>query len=75
MAQRAARARTGTPQPIVDRIAGETIATLKEPEIVRSLAVVGVEVVGAGPADYAKALKSEVARVADAVRIAGIQPQ
>jgi len=68
-------ARTGTPQAIVDKFAAEAIATVKEPEIIRALAITGVEAVGAGPADYAAAVKDEVARVADVVKIAGIQPQ
>jgi tripartite-type tricarboxylate transporter receptor subunit TctC len=68
-------ARSGTPQAIVDKVAAEAVAALKEPEVIRALAVVGVEPVAAGPADYAAALKAEVARVADAVKIAGIKPQ
>jgi tripartite-type tricarboxylate transporter receptor subunit TctC len=68
-------ARRGTPQAIVDRFAAEAIATVREPEIVNALAIAGAEVVGVGPEDYAQAIKGEVARVADTVRIAGIQPQ
>jgi len=68
-------ARAGTPQAIVDKIAAEAIATVQEPDVIRALAVVGVEAVGLGPAAYAKALKDETARVADVVRIAGIKPQ
>jgi tripartite-type tricarboxylate transporter receptor subunit TctC len=68
-------ARAGTPQAIVDRVAAEAITTVKEPDVIRALAVVGVESVGVGPAAYATALKDETARAADVVRIAGIQPQ
>jgi tripartite-type tricarboxylate transporter receptor subunit TctC len=68
-------ARVGTPQAIVDKFAAEAIATVNEPEIVKALAVTGVEAVGGGPEEYAKSLKSEVARVADTVRVAGIHPQ
>jgi tripartite-type tricarboxylate transporter receptor subunit TctC len=68
-------ARTGTPQAIVDKFAAEAVATVNEPEIVKALAVTGVEAVGGGPAEYAKSLKAEVARVVDTVRIAGIHPQ
>jgi tripartite-type tricarboxylate transporter receptor subunit TctC len=67
--------RTGTPQAIVDKVAAEAVATVKEPDVVKALAVVGVEPVAGAPAEYAAALKAEVARVADAVRIAGIKPQ
>jgi tripartite-type tricarboxylate transporter receptor subunit TctC len=68
-------ARTGMPQPIIDKVAAAAVATVKEADIIKQLAVTGVEAIGAGPADYAQALKNEVARVADTVRIAGIQPQ
>jgi tripartite-type tricarboxylate transporter receptor subunit TctC len=68
-------ARAGTPQAVVDKVAAEAIATVQEPDVIRALAVVGVEAVGLGPAAYAKALKDETARVADVVRIAGIKPQ
>ena len=68
-------ARTGTPQAIIDKFSAEAIATVKEPDVVRALAVTGVEAVGGGPDDYAKSLKGEMARVAETVRLAGIQPQ
>jgi tripartite-type tricarboxylate transporter receptor subunit TctC len=68
-------ARAGTPQAIVDKFSAEAVATVKEPEIVKALAVTGVEVAGGGPAEYAASLKAEVARVAETVRIAGIHPQ
>ena len=68
-------ARSGTPPAIVEQVAAEAVATVKEPEVVRALAVVGVEAIGAGPEGYAQALKEETARVADVVRIAGIKPQ
>ena len=67
--------RSGTPQPVVAQIAREAIEVLKEPEIVRALSVVGVEAVGLGPEDYARALKDETARVLNVMRIAGIKPQ
>jgi tripartite-type tricarboxylate transporter receptor subunit TctC len=68
-------ARVGTPQAIVDRFAAEAVATVNEPDIVKALAVTGVEVAGGGPDAYAKSLKDEVARVAETVKAAGIHPQ
>jgi tripartite-type tricarboxylate transporter receptor subunit TctC len=68
-------ARKGTPDAIIQKIAGEAVAIVKEPEMMRQLAVAGIEPVGVGPQDYGQALKAEVARVADVVRIAGIKPQ
>jgi tripartite-type tricarboxylate transporter receptor subunit TctC len=68
-------ARVGTPQAIVDKFSAEAVATVNEPEVVKALAVTGVEVAGGGPDAYAKSLKDEVARVAETVKIAGIHPQ
>ena len=68
-------ARSGTPEAIIRQVAAEAVALVKEPDIIRQFAVAGIEPVGAGPEDYARALKDEVARVADVVKIAGITPQ
>ena len=68
-------ARAGTPQAIVDKLAAEAVATVQEPEVVKALAVTGVEAAGGGPDVYAKSLRDETARVAATVRIAGIHPQ
>jgi tripartite-type tricarboxylate transporter receptor subunit TctC len=68
-------ARTGTPPAVVQKIAAEVAAIAKEPEAIRQLAVVGIEAVGAGPDEFASALKSEAERVAKAVQAAGIKPQ
>jgi tripartite-type tricarboxylate transporter receptor subunit TctC len=68
-------ARTGTPQAIVDKFSAEAVATVQEPDIIKALAVTGVEAAGGGPEVYAKSLKEEVARVAETVKLAGIHPQ
>ena len=68
-------ARAGTPPAIVDKFAAEAVATVQEPEVVKALAVTGVEAAGGGPETYAASLKAEMARVAETVKIAGIHPQ
>jgi tripartite-type tricarboxylate transporter receptor subunit TctC len=68
-------ARVGTPQPIIDKFAAEAVATVNEPDIIKALAVTGVEVAGGGPDAHAKSIKDEIARVAETVKAAGIQPQ
>ena len=65
--------RVGLPRTIVQKIAAEAIAVLKEPETVKALAVVGVEPVGGGPEDFARALQGEIERVAKVVQAAGIK--
>jgi tripartite-type tricarboxylate transporter receptor subunit TctC len=68
-------ARVGTPQAIVDKFSAEAVATVNEPDIIKALAVTGVEVAGGGPDAYVKSIKDEVARVAETVKAAGIHPQ
>jgi tripartite-type tricarboxylate transporter receptor subunit TctC len=68
-------ARSGTPEAIIRQIAAEAVAVVKEPDMIRQFAVAGIEPVGVGPDEYGRALKDEVARVVDVVRVAGITPQ
>ena len=68
-------ARAGTPAAITTKIANEAIAIVKEPDSVRQLAVVGVEPVGGGPEEFARALKGEIERVAKVPAAAGFRPQ
>jgi tripartite-type tricarboxylate transporter receptor subunit TctC len=68
-------ARTGTPVPILKRIATEAIAVASNAGVVERLAVIGVEAAGAGPEEFGHALKSESARAATAVTAAGLKPQ
>jgi tripartite-type tricarboxylate transporter receptor subunit TctC len=69
-------ARTGTPREIVQRIATEVAAIVKEPEVVAAFDKVGAEPpAGSSADDFARALKDEAERVAKAVAAAGIKPQ
>jgi len=68
-------ARTGTPRQIVQRIAGEVAAIMKEPEVVAALDKIGAEPASGGTDDLARAMKDEQERVAKAVAAAGIKPQ
>jgi tripartite-type tricarboxylate transporter receptor subunit TctC len=66
-------ARSGLPAPVVDKIVSEALETLKEPEIVRQLAVVGVEAAGAAPAGFAASLEAEGKRMSTAADAAGLK--
>jgi tripartite-type tricarboxylate transporter receptor subunit TctC len=68
-------ARAGTPDSVVQKIAGEVIALAKEPEIVKALATAGIDAAGQGPQEYRAALKRESERVAATVKAAGLKPQ
>ena len=66
-------ARAGTPPAMIDKIAAEATAIVKEPDIVKALAVVGVEPTGGGPQEFGRALQGEIERVAKVVKTAGIK--
>src|SRR5262245_21235055 len=66
-------ARAGMPAAIIQKIAAEATAIVKEPEIVKQLAVVGAEPTGGGPEVFDRALKGEIERVAKVVKAAGIK--
>ena len=63
----------GTPKGIVDRIAAEVVAVTKSPETQKQLAGSGIEAVGGGSDEYAKAIADENARMAKAIEAAGIK--
>ena len=68
-------ARTGTPPAIMQKIASEVAAIVKEPEIVKQFATAGIEPLGGGPTEYLAHLKGEDERVAKTVKAAGMTPQ
>jgi len=53
----------------------EAVAIVQEADAARQLAVVGVEPLGGCPENFARALNGEIERVAEAVEIAGLNPQ
>ena len=65
----------GTPRDAIEKLAGASAAVSKDPEVIKKLAVAGIEAVGAGPEDYARAIKGEAERVTKAVQTAGIKPE
>ena len=65
----------GTPTAIVQRIAAEVAAIAKQPDAIQAMAVAGIEPVGAGPDDYAKAIANENERLAKAIAAANLKPE
>jgi tripartite-type tricarboxylate transporter receptor subunit TctC len=65
----------GTPKGIMDRIAAEVVAVTRNPDTQKQLAGSGIEAVGGGPDEYAKAIADENARMAKAIEAAGIKPE
>ncbi|MCC6889600.1 MAG: tripartite tricarboxylate transporter substrate binding protein [Hyphomicrobiales bacterium] len=66
-------ARTGTPDAVIERISSVAIDVVKEPEVIKQLAKVGVEPQGGNAAQFRKLLDGEIERVAKVVKAAGIK--
>lgn len=64
-----------TPKAIVDRLSSDMTRIVNVPEIRSSLIADGFEPVGSTPAESARFLQEELKKWADAIRIAGIQPE
>jgi tripartite-type tricarboxylate transporter receptor subunit TctC len=64
-----------TPKAIVDRIHGVLVKPLTNPETRKQMESAGYEVVGDGPAEYAKFLQAEIAKWAKVAKAAGIRPE
>jgi tripartite-type tricarboxylate transporter receptor subunit TctC len=68
-------ARTGTSPAVVQKIAAETVAIVKEPEVVPQFAALGMEPAGEGPELFGRAVRDEIERVTKVVESAGISPE
>ena len=65
----------GTPRPIIDRLNAELHKALASPDLKERLANAGVEPLVNTPAQFAEFIKSETARYAKVIKIAGIKPE
>ena len=65
----------GTPAGIIQKVATEVVAVTKMPDAIQQMATAGIDPVGAGSDDYAKAIASENARMATAIKAAGMKPE
>ncbi|MFO1284037.1 MAG: tripartite tricarboxylate transporter substrate binding protein [Burkholderiales bacterium] len=63
----------GTPPEIVQKIATEVTAIAKLPDAVQQMKAAGIDAIGGGPADYAKAIGEENARMAKAIQTSGMK--
>ena len=68
-------ARTGVPSAIVQKIAAEANEIVKEPEVIKQLAAVGIEAKGGGPAEFDRALKGEGERAGKIIKAAAIKAE
>ena len=65
----------GTPKPMIDKIAAEIVAAARQPEAQGAMTAAGIDVVAAGPDEYAKAIADENARLAKAIQAAGLKAE
>lgn len=63
-----------TPKAIVDKVAAETLRTLKTKEVSERVAALGFTPTGFGPAEFGDIIKKDVARWREIVKIRNIQP-
>ena len=67
--------RAGTPKAIVDQIARDIAAVVKEPKMAANLATEGTQVVASTPDEFTPYLAAEVKKWAAIVKQANIQPE
>jgi tripartite-type tricarboxylate transporter receptor subunit TctC len=63
----------GTPSAIIDHLHQEIVKSLKDPEVQKRLAGEGADVIGSTPQQFAAHIKSELARMGQAIKAAGIK--
>jgi tripartite-type tricarboxylate transporter receptor subunit TctC len=63
-----------TPQPILDKLYKETIATLQEPTVKDELAKLGLSIVGSTPQQFAELIRRETDNWTKVINEAGIKP-
>jgi len=65
----------GTAKTIIDRLAKECAAAVKDPAVVQRFAGYGVDPLGDGPAEFAATIAADIPVWAEAVRITGVALQ
>ena len=63
-----------TPRAIVDRVHREIAAALRTPEVLAQLNAQGIEAVGNTPEEFARIIRTDVAKWSQVLRRAGVQP-
>jgi tripartite-type tricarboxylate transporter receptor subunit TctC len=63
----------GTPQPIIDKLAGAVQKTMREPDVVDGLGKQGIVPLSGGPDELRRFMVSELARWSDVARAAGLK--
>jgi tripartite-type tricarboxylate transporter receptor subunit TctC len=56
---------SATPKDIVQKIADDIVAVIKQPDVAKNLAAMGIDVAPQGPAEFEAFIRSEVTRIAE----------
>jgi tripartite-type tricarboxylate transporter receptor subunit TctC len=67
-------ARSGTAPAVVEKVAAEVVAIVRQPDAAPQLAL-GMQPAGADPRSFGQAVADEIARVTKVVQNAGIKPE
>ena len=65
----------GTPQPIIDKLNGEVVRILAQPDTRQKLADLGMEVVGNSPAELAAVIRTQIPQRAKLIKEAVVKAQ
>ena len=65
----------GTPRPIISRLNAETNKALNTPEMKSAIATMGANLMSGSPEQFADHIKSEIGRIGEIVRAAGIKTE
>jgi tripartite-type tricarboxylate transporter receptor subunit TctC len=65
----------GTPQPIIDRLHREIVASVKDPETAAALDKAGAEPITSTPAELSAMIRDGVGKYAKVVKAAGVKPE
>ncbi len=66
---------TGTPRPVIDRLAASVEQALKSPETVKALAAQGFDPLVGGPDQFDKFMRAEIVKWGKVVEAVGITPE
>jgi tripartite-type tricarboxylate transporter receptor subunit TctC len=65
----------GTPRPIINRLNAETVKALGTPEIKTAAATMGANAMPGTPEQFGDHIKSEIGRIGQIVKSAGIKAE
>jgi tripartite-type tricarboxylate transporter receptor subunit TctC len=62
----------GTPKEVTDKIYAETMRVLAQPDVRKQFAVLGIDVIGGTPAEFAAVIATETGQWAKLIKAMGI---